>query len=275
MAADLLEFLGAWRASASADTVAAALDGGLRAHLPAHAFAAGYVAALQRLDVGVEGRFVPRALCVTEPAGNHPRAISTVLDSDRVTGTKAFVTLADKAERLLVLASAGEEDGRKLLRLVEVDPQAEGVRIEPLPELPFVPEIGHCSVHFDGVTVLRLLPGDGWTDYVRPFRTIEDLHVLAAYTGLALSMCDRFSGDRSPLEPLRDSIRALGGTDLDSPGAHLALAGLFAWGKAVFAGLEFPHAESGDLVAWTRDAALLKVAGRAREKRRLRAWSAV
>ena len=44
-----------------------------------------------------------------------------------------------------------------------------------------MPDIGHARLHLDNV-LCELLPGDGWDSYVKPFRSIEDLHVLAAIT---------------------------------------------------------------------------------------------
>src|ERR1043166_3027624 len=71
--------------------------GGARGGRVAYAFAIGYSMALEAL-VG-EGS---AALCVTEDGGNHPRAIETRLVDGRVTGTKAWATLADRAAHLLV-----------------------------------------------------------------------------------------------------------------------------------------------------------------------------
>jgi hypothetical protein len=34
----------------------------------------------------------------------------------------------------------------------------------------------------------QVLPGDGYLDYVKPFRTIEDIHVNASILGLSMQM---------------------------------------------------------------------------------------
>jgi hypothetical protein len=34
----------------------------------------------------------------------------------------------------------------------------------------------------------QVLPGDGYLDYVKPFRTIEDIHVSASILGLSMQM---------------------------------------------------------------------------------------
>jgi hypothetical protein len=48
---------------------------------------------------------------------------------------------------------------------------APGVRIESLPALPLMPDISHGRLHLQGAHCERL-PGDGWDDYVHPFRPL-------------------------------------------------------------------------------------------------------
>ncbi len=45
-----------------------------------------------------------------------------------------------------------------------------------------MPDVPHSRLLLDGAHCERL-PGDGWDDYVRPFRLLEDVHVLAALVG--------------------------------------------------------------------------------------------
>src|SRR4051794_5502756 len=80
-------------------TVERAVIGGARADRVGHAFALGYACALEAL--AGEGS---AAFCVTEAGGNHPRAIETQLVDGRVTGRKAWATLADRADHLVVVA---------------------------------------------------------------------------------------------------------------------------------------------------------------------------
>ncbi len=57
-----------------------------------------------------------------------------------------------------------------------------GVRLLPMPATRFVPEVPHARVQLDDVHVEddELLPGDGYDAYVKPFRSIEDMHVTLA-----------------------------------------------------------------------------------------------
>src|SRR5690606_32031283 len=106
----------------------------------------------------------------------------TRIEDGALHGAKTFVTMGDRAEELYVLARRGvSSEGRAELVMLRLDRAASGVVIEPLPPAPFVPEIPHAKVRFEGARAFEVLPGDGWNDYVRPFRTIEDVHVHAAF----------------------------------------------------------------------------------------------
>ncbi|MCQ4319943.1 hypothetical protein [Stutzerimonas stutzeri] len=51
--------------------------------------------------------------------------------------------------------------------------------IEDMPPLPLVPDSVHGRLRLQRGPCQRLA-GDGWDDYVKPFRTLEDLYVLVA-----------------------------------------------------------------------------------------------
>jgi acyl-CoA dehydrogenase len=141
----------------------AAVVGGALADRVGYAFVAGIRSAVARLLPGLPKAAIP-ALCITEARGGHPRDIETRFDdaAGKVEGRKHWATLATRADVLFVLAKAGEAEGRPLLRLVEVDPHADGVRIEPMPETPFAPEVPHAVVTFADARVIRVLEGDGF-----------------------------------------------------------------------------------------------------------------
>ncbi|MCB9595869.1 MAG: acyl-CoA dehydrogenase [Sandaracinaceae bacterium] len=254
----------------------AALALGARADRIAYAFAGGYGAALDAL-LPDRDRARTAALCATEAGGVHPRAIQTELRDGRVHGDKTFVTLADHADDLLVLAKVGDDDaGRPRLVLARVDAKSDGVALEPLPEMPFVPEIGHASVRFDGAAA-TLLPGDGWDDYVRPFRTVEDIHVHLAFLGWLIASGRRWGafGDATLEEALAIAagLHGLAVADPREPATHLALAGAITASARLVEGLDLDGVPADDRVRWERDRRLLKVAGKAREARRVGAWT--
>ncbi|MBW2687300.1 MAG: acyl-CoA dehydrogenase family protein, partial [Deltaproteobacteria bacterium] len=197
------------------------------------AFAVGYPAALEHM---IEGVRLPCALCVTEANGNSPRAIESTLapkgNRYQLDGAKTFVTFGNHAETLIIVAKAGEKsDGRPDLAVVQIPANRKGVVLQELPETPFVPEVPHTSVRLDGVEVLQneRLPGDGYLNYVKPFRTIEDIHVVGTTLGYLVGLARRtrasatliaeLSADLVALDRLRDEA------PLD-PRVHIALHGV-------------------------------------------------
>lgn len=259
-------------ARAYPDTIDRAIAGGFDADRLGYAFACGYVAALAALAPDLaRGRLF--ALCATEEGGAHPRAIATRLDGDTVDGRKLFATLATHVDALLVVATTGADaEGRNRLRVAIVDARAPGVTMTRLPQTPFAPEIPHAEVRFAAAKVERVLDGDGYDRYLKPFRTIEDVHVLGATLGYLTRVARASGWPREvviEMTALLAAARAIAADDPSDPATHVALAGLFAQSRALVARLE-PHWSS---VApevrdrWARDRELLEVAGRARAQR--------
>lgn len=279
-----------WRARdaerASGRPIDWAIDAGLHADRLGLAFAGGYASALHALVPGLdEGALA--ALCATEERGNHPRSIETRLSvrpgGFALTGSKNFVTFGPNADVLLVFAVRGErEDGRPDLCLVRVPPDAPGVALDIGPLTPFVPEVPHATLRLDQVLVAasQVLPGDGYAEYVKPFRTVEDVHVFAAVLSYLLSVGLRANwpaADREDLVSLLVAARALATLDPTEPATHVALAGWLRAGQRVVAATE-PHwqgVEAAERDRWYRDRALLTVAERVREARRTSAWARI
>jgi hypothetical protein len=248
------------------------------------AFAVAYPAALEHMVTGVD---LPCALCVTEAEGNSPRAIETTLerrgDHYELRGTKTFVTFGNLAETLLIVARAGvKPDGRPDLVVAQIPATRKGVELQELPATPFVPEVPHTSVRLDGVEVLEgeRLPGDGYLNYVKPFRTIEDIHVVGSTLGYLAGLARRtrasatliaeFSADLVALDRLRD------GPPLD-PRVHIALHGVYQRVTRFIDSEDFGRvlecASNDERDRWERDRALLQVASKARKARFERAMT--
>jgi len=275
-----------------------ALWAGFHADRLGYAFVGGYSAALARLFEHVgqaqgtpAGRAFPErplpahvCLCATESGGAHPRSIATRLDKQGgalvLDGEKTFATLATVADELLVVASRGlEADGKNRLRIVRVKPNAPGVEIVPRPETPFTPEIPHAIVRFKGVVVENdeMLPGDGYEQWLKPFRTIEDTHVLAATVGYlqGATRAHGFGHDVSAeLVSLSLSLIDVGARDPSKPLTHIVLAGLFSATRRLVASLDtaWEQAPEEERTRWFRDRPLLTIAENARGKRTDKAW---
>jgi len=267
----------------------AAAVGGVYADRLGWAFVAGYGAALRALDPALPAGAVA-ALCATEIRGVHPRDIETTARREGgewvVDGVKVFATLADQADVLLVVASAGAgEGGRNRLVVVRVPARAPGVTLEPSPrEIPFAPEISHQVVRFQGVRVPEsaALPGDGYEDALKPFRSVEDAHVFAAGLSYLCGVAGRFDWPK----PFRErtvaavlGFRALAASPsrLRTPESHVALGGALALGRELADASEalWDQAEPAERERWRRDRPLLEVAGRARAARLEAAWRAL
>lgn len=115
----------------------------------------------QQKDAWLEGiatgtqRF---SFAITEPdAGSNSHNISTVAekvgDQWVLRGTKTFISGVESADQIVVVARTGKRpDGRGLLSLFVVDPDAEGLTRQHIPTAVDVPD-QQWTLFFDGVTL--------------------------------------------------------------------------------------------------------------------------
>ncbi len=252
-----------------------------------YAFAAGYQAALRRLDATLPNDRIA-CLSVTEEGGGHPRAIASTLTAQadgsfRLAGHKRWATLSSHGGLALVAASIGsDERGRNRLRVARVDLAAAGVRVEAMPPTAFVPEVEHGQLHFDGVVVQasELLPGDGYEAYVKPFRTLEDLHVGGAIVAYVFGAAMRQEWSRGLREDLLQSLvtaRSLALADPASAAVHLALEGWQRGRDGLLQRVdeEWRRVGGDEADRWQRDRALTRIAERVRAQRTETAWARV
>lgn len=281
-------------------TLARAAVGGFAADRIGYAFASGYSEALRALlHEGDPSVAVPTALCATEEGGAHPRAIATRLlpiaspgsqGSQNPTGNgwllrghKRFVTLGTHATRLLIVASHGtDEAGRNRLAVVCIPAERAGVQLHPMPPTPFVPEIPHCTVSLSDVAITahEILPGDGYDRYLKPFRTVEDIHVHAALLGHAIGAARRWHFPTPVMDEalaLLCALSPLSAADPRSAAAHIALGGVLSatarWVDSLSPLWSRLPTDTPERQRWERDRALLYVAGKARAARLASAWA--
>lgn len=261
------------------------IAGGFAADRVGWAFATAFQSAL-RVLVPTLPADVVAALCVTEAQGTAPRAMKTTLSADargtlRLDGAKRWTTLGPDGGLFLVAARDAREHGeRPAIRLVQVPAGTEGVQVQTMPPTSFVPEIPHAELRFDQVRVPAdaLLPGDGYTAYVKPFRTIEDLHVHAAILAYLVRESRRLSWPRTWTEQAVSVLLMFGAIAALDPAAsttHLALAGAMAAGdRLAEASADHWNASHDHEAAarWRRDSKLLYLATQARTQRRESAW---
>ena len=264
-------------------SVERAVAGGYVADRLAWVLAAGYGEALRALlpdsPPGEQAAF-----CVTEAGGNHPRAIETRLRQTgknwEITGVKTFVTGAEQARWLVVAATAGQgEDGRPKIRMVRLPADLSGLRIDPMVPLPFVPEIHHGTLTLERVRIepAWLLSGDGYARYIKPFRTLEDLHLMAAALGYLYRVAETASWPlprRSELLAFVAGLLTLDERDPQAPNLHIVLGGFWtqiaSWLQAIDP--LWQNAPEEWRRNWERDRPLLNVAEKARSARLASAW---
>jgi acyl-CoA dehydrogenase len=296
--ADAVETVAQWWprwtaiAAAHAWPIARAIAGGFAADRVAWAFASGYQAALRAMVPDLPDNALA-AFCVTEEAGNRPRAIRTTITHLRdggvsISGAKRWTTLGPASTLLLVVAreadpAKGDVAGeRPKLRVARVPSGAPGLSLIDMPAMRFVPEVPHARVQLDDVRLpaSALLPGDGYATCVKPFRTLEDTHVTAAVLAYLLHEARA----RDWPAPLRERIvatltalAAVAADRVDSPENHVALEGALRWAHMVYDEAGALWATAADVAAarWQRDAALFAVAAMARRLRAARAWESL
>lgn len=154
-----------------------AVLGGRLAATPGLAFLAGYQSALRRLWPAAPGGL--GALCATENRKLRPADMQTRVEELTITGSKDFVIAGAAAAWLLVPARDEAANDRPRLSICVVGCGERGVHIEEGQRLPLIPDIAHGRLRLEQAPCRRLA-GDGWDDYVKPFRTLEDLYVLTA-----------------------------------------------------------------------------------------------
>jgi acyl-CoA dehydrogenase len=260
-----------------------ALVAALQADRLGYAFSSGFHSALAALVPSLP-REHRTAFCATEERGAHPKNIATRLersdDGWRLNGFKKWSTLGTEASTVLVVATAGQDgEGRNRLRVAHVLTNAPGVQLDAMPPTPFVPEVPHATLTLADVKLsdADILPGDGYQDYLKPFRTVEDTYVQAALLGYLLGIARRSTWPDELLQRIVSSIlaaRGLTAEDPNSPATHVALAGLLDSTQALVAdsASHWASVDDAERERWTRDGQLLGIAGTARAQRRVRAW---
>lgn len=275
--------------AAAADPAALAIAGGFAADRVGWAFAAGYQAALRALVPDLPHDTLA-AFCVTESGGNRPRDIRTTITPQpdgtlRLDGAKRWTTLGTVGTVLLVVGAMPAEaaGSRPQLRVARVSVPSAGLALDPIPPTPFVPEVPHAQVRLHDVRVdaRAFLPGDGYDRYVKPFRTIEDVHVTLAVLAYLLREARQRRWPAAFTEELFGSVEwfaHLAVQDARAPLVHLALAGALTAAQRLYAGAASLWSADGEDPAarrWLRDAPLFDVAAAASRQRAERAWESL
>ena len=267
--APLAEWYEALLARAGQQPLRLALLGGRLASTPGRAFLAGYQAALRALWPAAPPSL--GALCVTEQRSVRPADMQTRLDGLVLTGNKDFVTAAEAADWLLVAAREVPAGAAPQIALAVLYAGTPGVVLQGLPGMPLLADIPHARLRLQQAQCERL-PGDGWAEYCKPFRSLEDLYVLCALHAWLLGVAQQCAWPQAlqlrVLSLLAGCAEVARQPASDAAG-HLLLAGLFAQQEALSADIDAAFASSPTAwqQLWQRDRAVLGLAAKARARR--------
>lgn len=184
--------------------------------------------------------------CSRSPASaaisSAPRVADAWVRADSERARSPVLAVARRGRRLLVEldpchrghltrrrrpgASRGARDGRQVVH--PRDSLLDADRDAVPPARPFIPELPHAQVELDGVLVhdADILPGDGYDDYLKPFRTIEVIYVHTALAGhlIGVARWRGFSESWWRLDRPR-ARHADAHADAKAATTHVALAG--------------------------------------------------
>jgi len=180
-----------------------AIIGGFLCEQFSFAFLSGYQAALEQMFPTIAPNEL-KALCVSEAKGGHPKSIETILKHQQITGVKTYVTAGTEVEHLLVLCKTEEIiNDRPILKIVHLPIGAEGIELTNF-ELSFMKDIKHGKLVMNATTITsdQILDGDGFSQYTKPFRTLEDICLGVAYQAMLL----RQAIDNNWEDKLRDQL---------------------------------------------------------------------
>jgi acyl-CoA dehydrogenase len=207
------------------DTIQNSIISGFHSDKISYVFTSGYECALKKMF-----NINDASLCATESVkGAPPRSILTNIKKNNdkyiLNGEKSFVTLGNRSKRLIVLAKLENE-----LKIVTINSSLKGISFhKPKKEINFIPEIPHSSVRFENVEIesFNIAKGDGYTDYVKDFRTVEDLHVISSLLGyfLRITILSKWDEYKERIISLLFGIKEISKLELKNPMTHLLIDG--------------------------------------------------
>ena len=117
----------------------------------------------------------------------------------------------------------------------------------------------------------------GYLAYIKPFRTIEDLHVSAAILGYLARIAGRYewpAAVRTELLTQVITMRTIARVDYTAPEIHIAAAGALSALRSFLKTTEdcWEQVDTATRFTWQRDRALLDISDAARAKRLAAAW---
>ena len=251
-----------------------ALIAGCNAPNFAHAFFAGYQVALKALVPEAPAGI--GAFCLTEETGNRPKELQTTWNNTQLNGHKNFITGGELAQWLVVIAKQADHPAsqRPTIKALLVERQHNDLsqlQVTNKPPLSILSELPHGEASFVNASA-TLLNGDGWNDYSKLFRILEDAYVLTATMGWLYQQALENNWPKTLIISFLGIIASLSEALADnpqSPTMHLVLESAFMQ----FNDLSFElsttmlKTESPYLKEWQQDRAVFNIGKQARQVR--------
>jgi hypothetical protein len=285
---DINAWLSHWREKqkglASDGPFITAVNTAIQADRVAWAFFSGYQAAIQETFGKLCQPEIVNAICVNE-SGRKISEITTELvshgNSHFLNGCKSWSLAGIENLTMYVLARKkdGPEKGPGSLAFVQLSANELGVAMGGAKMQKPVPELPHAEVFFNSVAVSasRVVPGDGYADFAKPFRLREDIFVTACTLAYLLG-----EGKNSDWPTLwtQKCIAAICGLyscstlDPHASETHILTAGVLNMAGDVMYESEFLWGKSAKekSMRWHRDFSLLSLGREARRQRAIKSW---
>ena len=279
--------------STTTSSIDRAIIGGFLADRMAYAFLSGYENALQKHFAMLPAQSLA-AFCVSEKGGSRPKAMKTTLtqgqnaDTYTLNGQKSFVTCAEDAQWLIIAAALTECEQNKIedeiytrpnIKLALIEASTPGLTVTSSKELPFIPEIKKGSLALDNVKVMaeNILPGDGYSNYVKPFSCVEGVYIMAATSAFLFRLACLFDWPKSIHEQLLSTLLAvkqLDEGDMSSPVTEIMVSGVKSQLKQIteLSKPQWPKLPEQHLQRLQRDCGMLLMSDKNHLTRLERAW---
>jgi len=271
------EFEACVLSSIKSDSLLSALEIALRVTSISQAFSVGYRCALQCVlpELNQDSW---AAFCVSEAGGSSPKQLQVSVTSDGiVAGEKSFVSMAEKAKQLIVIAVAEKSDTRPKLKAVLVSAESQGVEILTMPNMGMMPEVSHGRLILKDVKG-SVLSGDGYADFNKPFRGIEDTHLLMSFTGLVLSKVIRNNLNNELIDQCLLIASALLAVEFDdNPWSTLQINGAYQLFESLLVTFEkqLNEVSAEFKEQWEKDKKVFSLAKKIRDMKRVSAMKKI
>jgi hypothetical protein len=182
--------------------------------------------------------------------------------------------MADRASELLVIAVAGKSEDRPILKAVKISLPSTGADLMIMPGMGIIPELVHGELTLNNAKGC-ILEGDGYLDFNKKFRLIEDAHLLMAFTALILSKVIRSKRDDTLIDDCMVIITSLLAVEFnDESFGVFQLAGLYKSLESLVVRFEaeLVYMDPVFQYEWKRDA---KIFGLSKKTRALQRKSAL